>query len=132
MSWKAYNTLVRSQCSEHRDVRINWNSSEKNINHLLYLFHNKNFLTDRPMTSLSFLEITQCVAGLNLVLKICKLLNTSTTLPAPFQFSFSKLIQPTVHKGAKWPFIFRWGFGKPLLRIQVCIENKKCSPEKVS
>ena len=35
-----------------------------------------------------------------------------------------------MHIGAK--FIFRWGFSKPLLRIQRCIENKKCSPEKVS
>ena len=37
-----------------------------------------------------------------------------------------------MHIGAKWPFIFRWGFHKPLLRIQRFIENKKCSPEKVS
>ena len=27
---------------------------------------------------------------------------------------------------------FPVGVGKPLLRIQGCIENKKCSPEKVS
>ena len=38
----------------------------------------------------------------------------------------------TLHIGAKCPFIFRWGFGKPLLRIQGFTENKKCSPEKVS
>ena len=38
----------------------------------------------------------------------------------------------SLHIGAKCPFIFRWGFGKPLLRIQGFTENKKCSPEKVS
>ena len=37
-----------------------------------------------------------------------------------------------MHIGAKCLFIFRWGFGKPLLRIQGCIENEKCSPGKVS
>lgn len=37
-----------------------------------------------------------------------------------------------LHIGAKCPFIFRWGFGKPLLRIQGFTENKKCSPEKIS
>ena len=37
-----------------------------------------------------------------------------------------------MHIGAKCPFIFRWGFGKPLLRIQGFTENKKYSPDKVS
>ena len=41
-------------------------------------------------------------------------------------------ITTALHRGAKCPFIFRWGFGKPLLRIQGFTENKKCSPEKVS
>ena len=38
----------------------------------------------------------------------------------------------TLHRGAFCQFIFRWGFGKPLLRILGFTENKKCSPEKVS
>ena len=36
-----------------------------------------------------------------------------------------------MHIGANWSYIFWWGFGKPLLRIQIFIENEKCSPEKV-
>ena len=52
------------------------------------------------------------------------------TLELKVKVRFS-LVPHTVHRGAKCPFIFRWGFGKPLLRIQGFTENKKCSPEKV-
>ena len=53
-----------------------------------------------------------------------------------FSWSCTKSLQEksfqTVHRGAFCQFIFRWGFGKPLLRILGFTENKKCSPEKVS
>ena len=35
------------------------------------------------------------------------------------------------HIGAKWPFIFRWGFDKPLLRIHDFIENKNVALKKL-
>ena len=49
-----------------------------------------------------------------------------------FDTKWKYLLFEALHIGAKCPFIFRWGFGKPLLRIQGFTENKKCSPEKIS
>jgi hypothetical protein len=46
--------------------------------------------------------------------------------------SLKQVVFTPVYIGAKGPFIFRWGVGKSLLRIQGFIGNKKFRPEKVS